>query len=396
MRKTAFTLSLILISITGYTQHLPALFPPTPDAICAEAPMPEKMAEKFARIKKERDEKFITPTQGAKAGVDAAISGKMDQYVEKGADAYAIRYHAADYRIYAPNYKLVNTSHGREEVKGTGGKFNPKRDRVSYAVLNNGNEIQIINKEHKAVDMSEFEFTTGSETIHMEKNKIVLSVPTMDIARGVYPLSHKIRCRHYLSDAEYTFDLQMYWTKKMNLSGKLCSFALTPIKSEAADNLGLLCNLDSKMLTVVELPLLIDGDGINGANGKKGRYGANGSDQKSYTDSNGNTKTVAGTCGKPGENGGDGGDGTDGGRFLLCISPELVQAYGMDGLVVTIDAGLGGKGGKGGEGGIHGKGSGCKGKAENGKDGKDGKDGKRGDFLYVLSDVQAFYQRLFQ
>ena len=81
---------------------------------------------------------------------------------------------------------------------------------------------------------------------------------------------------------------------------------------------------------------------------------------------------------------------------MFCVSPDVVEYYGMDGIVATIDAGLGGKGGKGGEGGTHGKGSGCSGKADDGRDGKDGADGQRGDFLYVVADVDSFIEQLFK
>ena len=219
-------------------------------------------------------------------------------------------------------------------------------------------------------------------------------MPAIAIAHGDYPLEHKILCRHIASDATYTFDLQMSWPKELEMSGETRTLALSPFSSTTSDHLGLLCDLETKKIEVVELPLTINADGKDGRNGKKGHYGANGTDKKTYTDKDGNTRTIAGTCAKPGEDGEDGEDGTDGGKFLFFISTELVEAYGLDGLVATIDAGKGGKGGKGGEGGIHGKGSGCSGKAPDGKNGKDGMDGKRGDFLYVLADVNSIYQQI--
>ena len=394
MKRLSLVSGTLLLLCNCYAQSQALFVKPVPDAVCDKAPMPAAMARKFALLKEERAAKFVTPAQPAQAAVNEDIVRLMSTYLTEGEQAYKISQNAGRYRFSHPDYRLLNTSHGREQVKSGTGRFNPKKDRISYAVLRNGNEICIINQEHRAVDMSEFTFTTKSEAIRMEGNRILLRVPVPAIASGQHPLLHNITCEHASSGAKYTFDLQMSWPKQLDLSGELRAFTLTPIQSEASDRLGLLCDLSSGQLTVVELPLLIKADGHNGVDGKKGRYGANGTDEKKYTDSEGKTKIIAGTCAKPGENGQDGTDGTDGGRFLLCISPELVHSYGLDGLIATIDAGIGGKGGKGGEGGIHGKGSGCKGRAANGKNGKNGKDGKRGDFLYVLTDVKTFYHNI--
>ena len=398
MNKIHLVICVLLLANAGYAQRLSELVRPVPAAVMAEAPMPEAMAAKYERTRTERHNKFLTPTAGAKTTVGAIVETKKNQYIIPGDNkAFAIRYNASDkYRMQIPNYRLLNTSHGREAIKEDEGKFNLKRDRISYAVIRDGNEIRIINHNHKAVDMSEFSFTTTSEAIAMDGNKIELKVPTVLIASGYYPLLHKIECTHIASGATYTFDLQMYWDKEFNLSGETHALALGRLTSQVADNIGILCDLDSHNMCIVELPLTINGDGKDGANGKKGRYGANGTNQSSYKDKDGNTHTIAGTCGKPGEDGTDGQDGTDGGHFLLCLSPDLIEAYGLDGLIATIDAGIGGKGGKGGEGGIHGKGSGCSGKAQDGKDGKDGKDGQRGDFLYVQADVDAFFTQIFK
>lgn len=397
MRYTLL-LSALLLGSVSFAQRLADLARPIPAALSTEAPLPAALAQKYERAKADRYKKYTTPSAQTSASVDSEIIQWMNSYLSRGAEAYQIAYKASDnYRIYNPLFRILNTSHGREKTKGEDGKFNVKKDRMSYAILRNGNEICIVNHAHKLVDMSDFTFSTTSDAIRIEDgNKIALNVPVVSIAQGEYPLLHKVKCTHVSSGAEYTFDIQMSWNKKLNLSGEKHAFALTTLDSKASDDLGLLCDLYGKMLMVVELPLVIDGDGRNGANGAKGRYGANGTNQSSYKDSNGNTHTTAGTCGKPGEDGSDGEDGTDGGKFLFCISPELVAAYGLDGLIATVDAGLGGKGGKGGEGGIHGKGSGCTGKAADGKNGRDGKDGKQGDFLYVLADVNGFYQQIFK
>lgn len=398
--RISIILGALMLGISAQAQKLSEVARPVPEALCEVAPLPEALAAKYERVKAERNKKYSTPKKATKESIDAEIIQKKTQYLsaDKKDTVFHIAYNAADnYQIFHPNMKLLNTSHGREKIKGDGAKFNMKKDRISYAVFRNNNELCIVSHDHKYVDMSAFELSTTSEAIRIENgNKIALAVPTTSIAHGDYPMLHKVTCKHIASGAEYTFDIQMWWHKKLNLSGTKSALSLMPIHSLVSKNLGILCDLDSKLLMVVQLPLTIAADGRNGANGRKGRYGANGMNKRTWKDKKGNVHTIAGTCASAGQDGQDGQDGTDGGKLLLCISPELVAQYGMDGLIVTVDAGLGGKGGKGGEGGIHGKGSGCSGKAPDGRDGADGKDGLQGDFLYVLADVNGFYQQVFK
>lgn len=374
-------------------QRLTDLMKPVPAAISKEAAMPEEMARKFARLKSERKEKFITPASKVLPSVTAQVKAKKEQYVLPGKEAFELRYQPTDSYVFcAPDLKLVNSSHGREKIKDETGKFNPKKDRISYAVIRDG-RICIINHNHKPVDMSDFQFSAEGEGIKMDGNQIVFAAPILSIAQGHYPWTYKILCAHLSSDAKYTFDLQLVWKPQMDMAGELHAFALTPMASDVANDLGLLFDLDKKHIHIVRLPFLIQAEGKDGKDGRRGHTGASGTNEKTYKDSDGNTHRIAGTCGQRGEDGQDGEDGTDGGQFLLCVSPELMAAYGEDGLIATIDAGKGGKGGKGGEGGKHGTGSGCSGKAADGKHGTDGKDGVRGDFLYVLSNVNGLYDK---
>ncbi len=394
--RRIITISVALICFyAAHAQRLADSWKPVPAAVCEKAPLPPDIAEKYAQLEKERRAKYMATSSSPVPAVNADIKSKKTLHLYSGADGFDIRRKAGQYSILLPELRLMNSSHGREKIKGKEGKFNPKKDRISYAVIQNGTEICIVNHDHKLVDMSAFTFTTNSEAISMEGNKVIFNVSVLAIAAGHYPWKHEIVCVHTASGAKYTFDLQFVWTKQLNESGELHAYALTRLGSTAADNLGVLCDLDLQQFRVVQLPLLIEADGYNGANGRNGHSGAAGTNQRSWKDKDGNTHTTQGTCGKPGENGTDGQDGTDGGRFLLCLSPDMTDTYGLDGLIVTIDAGLGGKGGKGGQGGAHGKGSGCSGRAENGRDGRDGKDGQRGDFLYVRADVDAFCQQIF-
>jgi len=375
-------------------QRLSECWKSVPAAVCEKAPMPEEMANKYARLEQERRAKYLASPANTVPAVSPIVIQKKNMHLRAVSDTFrVIAPNVTGYRVLPPVLKLVNSSHGREAVKDKEGKFNPKKDRISYAIIQNGNEIQIINHDHKPVNMSEFTFTVTGETVGMNGNKINILPSVVAIAQGHYPWTHQIKCLH-TSGAQYTFDLQFVWPKQFSLSGEKHAFALSPIHGQA-DNLALLCDLDSKEAQVIRLPLLIESDGHHGANGRNGHTGAAGSNEYSWKDKEGKVHTSKGTCGQAGEDGGNGQDGTDGGQFLFCLSPEIIATYGLDGVIATIDAGLGGKGGKGGRGGKHGKGSGCSGTAPDGKDGRDGRDGKRGDFLYVQADVETFYQRIF-
>ena len=390
----ALALSVIPIA---KAQKISEIMRPAPAAISEEADLPEQLAKKYEALKEERQVKFSTVKKATKTSIDPEVTQMLSNYFVKGGENYQVKYNAADnYRIFYPNYKLLNSSHGRRKYHEDTKSFNAKKDRLSNAIIVNNNEIRILTNKDRMVDMSEFSFETNSDAIKMDGNKIVVKAPVLDIAAGKYPWEHKIICHHNPSGVKYTFDLQMWWYKELDQSGSKNALVFASINNVNGDKMGLLCDMESHNLMVVQLPLVIQGEGRNGANGKKGRYGDNGTNQSSYKDSNGVTHTTAGTCAKPGQDGQDGQDGTDGGKFLIALDPYLIQLYGLDCVITMVDGGKGGTGGKGGEGGIHGKGSGCTGKAADGKDGKDGIDGKRGDFLYIQADVFSFFSKVLQ
>ena len=398
MKKFLLAACAVFFTQLSSAQKLSELMRPLPAAVSAEADMPAEMAQKFEGLKKERQLKYTTAQKATSAALKPKVQQLMAQYLTKEGDTYQIKYNAADkYRIFFPKYKLLNTSHGRRKYDTESSKaFNVKKDRLSNAIILNNNEIYILNKKDKQVDMTEFVFETNSDAIAMEGNKIILKVPVLDLAAGKYPWVHKVVCRHTPSNTQYTFDIETTWNNELNQSGSTNALVFASINNVDGKKMALLCDLESHNLMVVKLPLLINGEGVDGANGRKGSYGANGINQSSYTDKDGKTHTIAGTCAKPGQDGQDGGNGTNGGHFLICLTPDMIDTYGLDCVVTTIDGGKGGKGGKGGEGGIHGKGSGCTGKAPDGKDGKDGVDGIRGDFLYVNADCLSFFTKVLQ
>lgn len=397
MKKILILACMLSVLTVSKAQKISDFMRPLPAAISEEADLPEQLAKKYEGLKQERQLKFTTAQKATTATINSEVRNMLSTYLYKEGDNYQVKYNAADnYRIFYPNYKILNSSHGRRKYHEEGKSFNAKKDRLSNAIITNSNEIHILNKKDKMVDMSEFTFETNSEAIKMEGNKIVVKAPVLDIAAGKYPWDHKIVCRHNPSGVKYTFDLKMWWYKELDQSGSKNALVFASINNINGDKMGLLCDMESHNLMVVQLPLVVHGEGRDGANGKKGSYGANGINQTSYKDSNGVTHTTAGTCAKPGQDGQDGQDGTNGGHFLIALDPYLIQLYGLDCVITTIDGGKGGKGGKGGEGGIHGKGSGCTGKAADGKDGKDGVDGKRGDFLYVQADVYSFFTKVLQ
>ena len=381
-------------SVCTFGQSLTEVASPLPAALCVEAPMPPAMQAKYDRLNELKKTRLVR--KGGRAYANAEIDASFRKYVYTEGGAYRITYANSDrYTIYQPQMRLMNTSHGKEKITDGSGKFNVKKDRISYAVLEGG-RIQIINKGHKRVDMSEFRFDSQSEAIRMEGNAIRFTCSVLQFVNGESPMDHKIVCTHMPSSTKYTFDLHLSWAHEFNISGGVHSYCLTPCYSEVFDNLAYLVDLDAKEIVIVRVPLLVNGDGKNGVDGKRGANGANGTDEYTYKDSNGNTQRKAGTCGAPGKDGANGTDGTDGAMFLFCLSPDYIEAYGIQSLTAFIDGGIGGKGGKGGRGGRHGKGASCSGTAApNGKDGRDGKDGKQGDFLFVESDVDGFLKRVF-
>ena len=219
--------------------------------------MPQELAKKYARAEQARQNKFVTPQRETNSTIDSDLLLKRRTYLTAGKEAFTLSFTPGEqYTFCAPEYRIINSSHGREPIKGKEGKFNPKKDRLSYAVLKDGNEISIINQDHKAVDMSDFQFTTNSEVIRMEGNKIFMEMPILELAKGIHPMVHKVKCTHTPSGGTFTFDILLSWPKKMNMSGELHAFALSPL-TDTEEELGLLCDLDTKTLRVVSLPLFL-------------------------------------------------------------------------------------------------------------------------------------------
>lgn len=336
--------------------------------------------------------------------VDRRVLADVEKYVTSGTNECAIVANGT-YRIATPTLKILNSSHGIKDVKyNSSESFNIKKDRLSNAILTSKNEIQILNRKEKTCAMSDFTFTTESEVLKMEGNKITFQVPTLNIAAGNYPSKYKVVCTHTPSGAKYTFDLECVWPNYRYCSKEENNvYTFDVLGSDSFPDLALMCDMKKNLMEVVRLPFTFDAEGSNGSNGRRGSNGRNGIDEYSWTDKDGKTHYVKGTCAAAGEDGQDGGDGSPGGTFLICVSELLIKDFGLEGVTALVDGGVGGKGGKGGKGGIHGKGSPCykvnsdgtKAKAPDGKPGKDGKDGQRGDFLYVVADVVGFYLNAF-
>ncbi len=365
-----------------------------PAAVCKVAPLPPAMAEAKAKLEAEKKQKLIR--QGSYLpNVDAKVLANVEKYIGPGQSECAILKQGNAYTIATPIIKITNTSHGRENVEYNDESFNVKKDRMSYAILRNGNEITIVNHKNKTCKMSDFEFSTNSEAIKMVGNKIEFIVPTLNIAAGNYPSKHKVTCIHKPSNSKYIFDISLGYRNSMYCSGEDLAYSFELLGSDSIPDLALMCNLKTNQLEVVHLPFNFSGAGRDGSNGGRGKNGKNGKDEVKYTDSDGKEHYKKGTCAEAGQDGGNGGDGTDGATYLFCVSQILLDQYGLEAISGTIEAGKGGQGGEGGKGGIHGQGSGCSGKAPDGKRGKNGKDGKRGDFLYVVADVNGFYLSMF-
>lgn len=392
MTKPIVTLLLTLTVLSGMTtaQTLYDQMGKVPAAVCKVAPLPKEMAEKKAKLEAEKARKLVR--QGMSVpNVDARVMTSKNKFVIEGSNGvYRIRA-SRDVTVALPVYSLKNTSHGQEGWKGGSEKFNAKRDRMSSAVISGGQYIRILNRNDKECSMSDFVFESDNNAVKMEGNKIVLQVPVLHIAAGMYPSDYKITCTHVPSGARYIFDLHMDWRDEINCSGEDGAYCFDVFPSDTFPDLALMYNMLTKELQVVRVPFTFNGEGRDGSNGRRGVNGANGTNENEWTDSDGKKHHVKGTCGKPGEDGHPGGDGTPGATFLICVSDALLNTFGLDAVSATIDGGKGGQGGKGGKGGRHGEGSGCSGKAADGKDGPKGHDGKRGDFLYVVADVNEFY-----
>ena len=366
-------------------------------ALCDVAPLPKEQAKKMEKLEKEKKEKLVR--QGMYLPkVDTRVLTNVEKYVTSGDKECAIVANGP-YTISIPTLKITNSSHGIGDINFDNQTFNIKKDRLSNAVLSSKNEIRILNRKNKTCHMSDFIFTTESDAIKMEGNKVVFQVPTLNIAAGDYPSKYKVTCTHIPSDAKYTFDLECVWRDHMYCTKENGVYTFDWLGSDTFPDLALMCNMKTKVMEVVRLPFTFDGEGANGSNGRRGSNGTNGIDERSWQDKDGKTHYIKGTCARPGEDGGNGEDGEPGSLFLICISDLLIQQFGLESVTALVDGGKGGKGGAGGKGGIHGRGSSCykempdgtKARAADGRPGKDGRDGARGDFLYVVADVVGFY-----
>lgn len=366
-------------------------------ALCEVAPLPKEQAKKMQKLEKEKKEKLVR--QGMYLpNVDSRVLVNVEKFVTSGEKECAI-VSKGSYTIATPTLKLCNSSHGIEDVKSGDEAFNVKKDRMSNAILSSKNEIKILNRKNKICRMSDFAFTTESDAIKMEGNKIVFQVPTLNIAAGDYPSKYKVTCTHVPSGVKYTFDLECVWRDKMYCQKENGVYTFDWLASDTFPELALMCNMNTNVMEVVRLPFTFDGEGYDGSNGRRGSNGRNGIDERTWQDKDGKTHYIKGTCAQEGEDGQNGGDGEPGSVFLICVSELLIQQFGLESVTALVDGGKGGKGGNGGKGGIHGKGSPCyktnsdgtPSKAPDGKPGKDGRDGARGDFLFVVADVVGFY-----
>ena len=393
MTKPIVTLLLILTALTGTlgAQTLYDQMGKVPAAVCKVAPLPKEMAEKKAKLEAEKARKLVRQGMSVPS-VDSRVMTNKGRFVIEGNNGvYRLRASNKDITVALPVYSLRNSSHGQEGWKSGSEKFNVKRDRMSSAIITGGQYIRILNNKDKECAMSDFVFEANNPAIKMEGNKIVLQVPVLHIAAGMYPTDYKITCTHVPSGGKYIYDLHMDWREEISCSGADGAYAFDVFPSDTFPDIALMYNMLTKELQIVRLPFTFEAEGHDGSNGRRGVNGANGVNESEWTDSDGKKHHVKGTCGKPGEDGHPGGDGTPGGTFLICVSDVLLNTFGLEAVTATVDGGKGGKGGQGGKGGKHGIGSGCSGKAADGKNGANGKDGQRGDFLFVVADVNEFY-----
>lgn len=364
---------------------------PVSKSVRKEASLPAEKQRKLDRIIQERGTKNMRFGQVANCNSTFLLQS-FTQFVEHNDSTFLLNdapYQNA-YSYTLPAMRITNSSHGHELTTGSGGKFNIKKDRLSSVILDNRQQLFIVNHNDEICDPALFKFSAEGEALHMEGNRIVLDATPHQFALGLYPTKQQITVTHLSSKTTYNYDLQIRFEDSLSWRGQKKAIAVMAYPTEAFPQLGLMLNLTDKTLTFVQLPLTIHGEGANGRDGHRGYNGANGINTYTWTDKEGKKHTTAGTCGQAGGDGEDGTDGTDGGQYFILLDTALEAQMGLGCITAWIDAGIGGQGGKGGEGGIHGRGSGCYGTARNGANGRHGRNGQRGDFLYVIGDVQSW------
>ena len=367
MQKRLFFLcSLIILPMMGWGQALKDIAP-LPHVLSMNAALPKKLQAQLDKFEKNLKKKTVLQDTLSSVIVEEA--------------------QARQYFWVLPTFVIKNTSHGHELLETGTGKFNAKKDRLSSALVDADNRIQILNQRRQVCDPALFEFSMEPKGMHMEGNQIVMDAFLPDFVAGLLPTEQRITVKHIASGLTYTYDLCFSFADSVSWHGLDKEMVFLSYPAAADTNLVLAYNHTDKQVMFVQLPFYICGNGIDGANGYDGLNGLNGMNTYSWKDKNGVVHTSKGTCGTPGGNGTDGENGTNGGNFLVMVDSTLAARQRMTDIVTWIDAGKGGKGGKGGIGGTHGRGSGCYGQAPNGTNGKNGKDGKNGDFLYVVTNT---------
>ncbi len=391
MKKRLTLIGLIfLCPYLLFGQAIYKLIPRSP-SLCEEASLPAEMQRKLDRIVKERAAKTMSYGQIVDCS-NAFLKQSFTRFIQHNSLYFFLQDtpYQNSYIYTPPKMVITNSSRGHELIRGSQAKFNAKKDRLSSVILDSQQRLYIINRNDEICDPSAFQFTTEGTALHIEGNRIVLDVTPREIALGKCASEQRITVTHLSSNTTYHYNLAFSFDDSLSWRGQKKAFALMEYPTPAFPHLGLLLNLTDKKMTFVQLPLTIHGEGTDGRDGGRGLNGPNGTNTYTWTDKEGKSHTVKGTCGKPGGNGEDGTDGTDGGQYFIALDKALVDKLGVECVTAWIDPGLGGSGGKGGQGGLHGRGSGCIGKARDGADGRHGKNGQRGDFLYVIGDMQSW------
>lgn len=366
-KRFTFLILIGILSIVNLWSQAIKDLAPLPRMLSYEAALPAAVQRELDQISAERVQKTVQQENLSPVFCDKASQRQ--------------------YRWVLPTLTITNSSAGHEPIAKGNGKFNAKKDRLSSAIIDANQRIQILNKKRQICDPSLFEFTIPEAGLHIAGNRIVVDGFLPDFVAGLYPTTQEITVRHKQSGLTYRYKLNLTFPNEVAWHGLDKELVFMPYPNAVIKDIAILYNHTDQQVMFVHFPFTIYGNGINGTNGRRGYNGANGINQYTWKDKNGNTHTTRGTCGSAGGNGEDGQDGTDGGQFLIVMDSTLVATSGTQSVTTWIHAGKGGAGGKGGEGGLHGRGSGCYGQAANGTDGRSGHNGKRGDFLYIVTNT---------
>lgn len=213
--------------------------------------------------------------------------------------------------------------------------FKPKKDNISdivisyYSIGGGLNAIYVLNKKGKTCKMEDFEITSSSDKVEIEKNDIKLNVSPIDVITGKVEKEYDVTVKHIASGVQTTIKITpMFVDSIQDNKHVIKTYVFTEIPGETGTDYAICYDIDTKEYQVVKMPFKINGKGKDGTWGVSSSY-----------------------VNYPGQ------DGAHGTNIVVYMSKYFKEHFGEQSLKIEND------GGKGGEG---------AGNADNGFDGKKG------------------------